>query len=494
MKKLVVLAVLFGLSLALIASSASSLLATETEVEVREVLYEGSREAASGLSVTFLCRETEGQRLGWETSFTLTEGKLSPDTTFTFEPKGPIESQSRDIASLGLRPFNLSVSSNTDLLGGGSGREPSFSFADREISYKMAVEVAARTERGTVRVETLRLRDYAESLIWMAELRTGLYSIAVWDDTSGLSELFPVEVPEDFYMHVRIDRDASGAVRRIEVAPADGPADPVVEPYTGGYADDNSSTQLYYAEGSDGLEARTVAAAGPGGLWVCPSMLDARGRELVGFPQGRGVYFIPVVRGGSRGEDVLDTANARLMYPTDEECALLGLSGGNVELVTAVGPDLILTVLDGESGRVLGRSTLFEGAEARECAVTAREGLRLYTLNDGRFALTVCRDGETSVALTGRLDFETWIGDAYNTHTLSRVVRANTASLAWDGRRLAVAEGRDCQEVIVLDETGVLYHARFEFSPLWNGRSDYFPYDDARADSDYAEPMKVAFQ
>lgn len=485
MKRLAVLLALFVLAVTLIAGSTALLMAARDKVEVREEVLAGSAEAAKGLSVAFRSMHG-GRRLTWDTRFTL-GGALAPESTFTFEATGGDRSGTR--VKMDIFRYSMNVHGNgTDLMESFYEKDVGPYIWKSPVNMAMVGDVAARTANGTARTETLRLRDYTQTFEWQLILETeGGELTASRETRTALSELFKTPVPEDFYILCTVCRDARGRVLEISLDHTAAFHETTVKSYS---PENGESAFLTYAVADSFSTLMIPAAMGDGGIWVYPSMKDSQGGEMIHCADGQGVYFIPL---RSDGRDAVpDIANARCVYSTTADPVELGVGGGNVFLVTREGENYVLTVLDSGSGEVRSRVTLFE--DAGEGAYTVeRENLRLYVLRDGRFALIVCEDGEASVALTGRFDFDVIYTASDHPHTVAALID-DTTDLAWDGERLALAEGGTYREVIVLDQSGVLYHAFFDYSPLWDGRPQDWRFGAGSADYGYQIPMQVSFE
>lgn len=491
MKKSIALFLIFALSVALIAASTVKLLGTQEKVEVREEVLAGSREAAEGLTLRFRSMAGNG-KLFFDTRVPLGPGELAPETDFAFEsnPEAPPSTR----IDLGIHRFALQISgSGGDLLAEAGGGSFAFSrdlYEDGRF-WGIVREVAARTQSGTKRTETVRARDYAETFDWYCsgyiyeEGRSwGVSLESTEEDMAKLTRFFEMEIPEDFYLLVTVAKDRAGNAVELSVVAADSAREPVVEPWPSSAP--GSIGPDHEAEGSSATKwdflyaAHIPAVLGEGGIWTFPSIRDGSGREMIRTPEGPGLYFIPLVQKDGLRPDI---DRARLVYANSQVPVKLSVNGGNVELVTREGEDLVLTVIDGESGEPLLRETLFEGAGEDPLVLTEGEGLGLYTLWDGRFALTVWAEGRTSLALTGRLDTEVVDMDV--------LIRGYTG-IFWDGRRLAVTEGHyDGRNVLVVDETGVLYYARFDYSPLWDGRVNGVDWGYGSAAPNLLTPMTV---
>lgn len=485
MKRLALLLVVFTLSAGLIIGSAAALAGSQDKVEVLEQVIAGSRDAAKGLKVEF--HSTDGaEKLFWDTKFEIDGDKIRPESAFEYEPDRP--DLYRTFVTMGLYRYDLSITGTGDLLNG----DITFYYGRAGlILYKMAQDVAKRTDNCTRRVETLKLRDYVEYFDWelTGDLENCILNLTD-KERRELGELFKVQVPEDYYMRVRVDRDDRYRVRKIVIGESDGFHEATVEKLViSGDGLITNTENVKPEEVNISIKPLTCAAPGDGGIWVYPSVKDKTGREMVEYADGSGLYFIPV----REGIVLPDTESARCVYPTCEEPVHISVSGGNVELVTRSGDAFLLTVIDGKSGEVRDRLTLFEYAGDGLFDVVEKDGLRLYVLTDGRFALTVCEGDATSVGLEGRFDLDSPFFTYGYPLTLSNVISGSYSDIAWDGERLALANGR-LQEVVVADESGVIYHARFNYSTLWNGRDEYSQYGGGSPDYYYLKAMTVEFE
>ena len=479
MRKLTVFFTALALSLALLVTAGVRLLSAQTEVEVREVVFSGSRDAAHGLTVDLTATVQSERMLDFNTRLSLADGELAPETDFVYDPEFVWNFDwDRDLA-LTLRSFGMSVNSmdDNDLLDGSGVTVNAYG---NDIDMTVAGDVAARTDPGTVRTEWVPLRGYMDAFIWTFAGRLGVTKNILANDAK-LSSLFYLEVPENCCLQVRIAKTARGAVVNIQTGIVFDREETMVEPFGS-----EKQSLISTAEGLS-VEGKALTARGNGGVWAYPSVRDSEGRERIDYALGPGLTFIPF----QSENDNIDMKNVRVVYPTDEEPVRVTLDGGVVELVTRAGEDYALTAVDEESKEVLSRVTLFENVPTGMWLdVVEQDDLRLYVLGDGRFALTQARRG---VVLTGRLDAEHEYAVCGYTHTMLVLISEDMTDLAWDGTRLAIAHG-NYQEVAVYDATGLLYHAFLDYSPIWNARHPLAFHGDAYPDRYKAHPMRVSFE
>ncbi len=482
MRKLFIFFTALALSLALLVTAGVRLLRSQTEVEVRETVLSGSRDAARGLTVDFTAMMQPWKFLAFEVSLPLIEGELSPETDFTYDYTlyRDITGWDRDLA-LTLRTYGIGVSSNADLFDGRGNIGITHNAYGDDTAMAVAGDVAARTDPGTIRTEWVPLRDYIDAFTWTyADGYTGPTESVLANDAK-LSKLFYLEVPEDCCLWVRIAKTAQGAVTRLDTQLVLGREETTVEPY--------ESEKLPPIPSVEGLsvDGWSLSVRGEGGVWAYPSIRDSEGRERIDYALGPGLTFIPF-----RSENYnIDMNNVRVVYPTDEEPLRVTLDGGVVELVTRAGENLALTAVDEATKEFLSRVTLFENAPAgARLQVVEQDDLRLYFLEDGRFALTKARQG---VVLTGQVDAEHEYATPGNYHAMTALLRDRTTALAWDGARLAIAHG-DYREVAVFDETGLIYHAYLDYSPVWNARHPLSTHGDAYPAFDEDRSMTLRFE
>ncbi len=480
MRKLAVFFTALVLSLALLVTAGVRLLRSQTEVEVREVVFSGSRDAAHGLTVDLTATVQPWRLLAFDIRLPLAEGALAPETDFVYDPEFVWNYDWDRNLALTLRSFGMSVSSMDDVdLLDGSGVTVN-TYGD-DIDMTVAGDVAARTDPGTVRTEWVPLRNYMDAFTWTyAGSRLGVMETILANDAK-LSRLFYLEVPENCCLQVRIAKTARGAVVNIQTGIVFDREETKVEPF-----ESEKQSFISTAEGLS-VDGLALTAQGDGGVWAYPSVRDSEGREQIDYALGPGLTFIPF-----RSENYnIDMEHVRVVYPTDEEPLRVTLDGGVVELVTRAGEDYALTAVDEESKEVLSRVTLFENVPAgTRLEVVEQDDLRLYVVDDGRFVLTKARRG---VVLTGRLDTEREYAACGYTHTMLALISEDMTDLAWDGTRLAIAHG-NYQEVAVYDAAGLLYHAFLDYSPIWNARHPLSTHGDAYPDRYKAHPMRVSFE
>lgn len=478
MRKLTVFFTVFALSLALLITVSVRLLRSQTDVEVREEVLYGSRDAARGLTVDFTAQVQSGVMLAFDTRLSLAGGDLAPETDFTYGYKYARDYSLYDPLSLALRSYDNHISGRWALLAD----SPSVTFSSRgdPVAMTAARDVAARTDPGTFRTECIPLRSYTDAFSW-----TFAGGIFVRNSLAGeakLSSLFHVEVPENCYLQVRIAKSEQGDVVDLTTGIVFDRGEARTAPFTG--------IDALPPLDSESLSVDTGAftAGGDGGVWVYPSLRDGEGREHIDYALGPGLTFLPLTDSSQMD---IDMSGVRVVYPTDEEPIRVTLDSGVVELVTRAGEDYVLTAVDEDTGEVLTRETLFENVPAEtRLEVVEQDGLRLYVLRDGRFALTEARRG---VVFTGRLDVERKYTICGDTHTMADLINERMTDFAWDGTRLAITHG-NYREVVVFDATGLIYHAFLDYSPVWNARYPWTSHGDGYPDRNKANPMSVSFE
>lgn len=484
MRKLAVFFAVFVLSLALLVTVSVRLLRSQTDVEVREVVLSGSRDAARGLTVDFTATVQSGRMLAFDTRLPLVGGALAPETDFTYG----YYARDYDLygrLSLALRDFDITMSrvgGDGDILSGVLSGSVSVNDGQLDpVTVNVARDVAARTDPGTVRTECVPLRGYINAFGWT--FKGGFFVRNSLAGEAKLSRLFHVEVPEDCCLQVRISKNEQGDVVYIATGVVLDRRETQTAPFTGIEALPPLDTE------SLSVDTGAFTAEGDGGVWVYPSLRDGEGREHIDYALGPGLTFLPFTD-SSRID--IQMNDVRLVYPTDEEPIRVTLDSGVVELVTRAGEDYVLTAVDEGTGEVLTRETLFENVPAQtrlRLQMVEKDDLHLYVLWDGRFALTEARRG---VVFTGRLDAEREYTIWGDTHNMVSLINERMTDFTWDGTRLAITHG-NYQEVAVFDETGLIYHAFLDYSPVWNARLSWAPHGDGYPDRYKAHPMTVSF-
>ncbi len=482
-------------------------------VEVREEVLLGSREAAEGLTVGLRMRNySYGARgLAWHTRFTIGAGDVEPETDFTYRPSTEThwDQLLDDRSRLDLETWGYGGSTN-----GGSGYDFS------HWLEAPAQDVAARTDAGQRRTETVPMADYYDSFPWI------LYSGSIYigapegEQTSQqpaelfrstdeavsrrLAELFRVPVEPDYYLLVTVGKKSAGQIVEYGVFPAEAPQEPVTSPMPdGGAAGADEGEPAWPESRWDRFSEFLCLADTEAGLWIYPSVRTEDGRELVEYRDGPGVYLLPRISAekfrasqGGADPDSLDLEEARLAYATDAAPLYLRASPDGSRLLLWARKDgrLSLTVIDTRTCQAERVTDLLpmEAEQDRRCRLVEQNGLYLLTLWNGDTVLAAETEYGYDAVLWTHLESEqigTAVGD--DAVTLWNLFHSGLdLDLAWDGERLAVC-GEDIQTqqwiVLVADETGLRFLGRYDYSPLWDGVWD----GAASWDSSYLPAMTV---
>ena len=453
MKRLCLFAAAFVLSAALIAGVAVSLFAAQEWVEVRQVLT-GDREAMKGLNVSFFC---EGGLMGWHTTLPV-GGEAGTD--FLYEPQWDrYDPFSRHVLEMDLLSTNLSY-------GGSTGQyipagNDTYAFSPLRDIQGLA-QAASRTGAGETRQEVMSLSDFYGWAYW--NMSASYYYLSSRDSTSQtrqLAEIFKVRFPDDAQVEVTVTKNKDGGVTEISTRPI-GEAEPVLGP------DGEPLPDTFYLKPP--LTAYAPGDVGEAGIWVYPTVRDKDGENVVEYRDGQGIYFLRK----TIGSIYADYGAPTLFYPTEETPVELRLSADEKQLhfYSRVDGVLWLTVLDAGSGAVIDRWEVMPFTGEGLFFQLPKDEMLLGLDSDGHLFLTEESGGTARVVFTSKVDLDGAVAMADGRSETVRDMLSRSAleiDFAFDGERLAVANGHyDCA-VLLVDKTGVAGTAAFDFSPLRDG-------------------------
>ena len=356
---------------------------------------------------------------------------------------------------------------------------------------------ADQTGAGQTRVTVLRLRDFYEFYPFEHSLDLGMMGGSEWaKNVQPVREFFRVPVPEDALVSVQVRKNDAGLITEIDCRSGERET-----------ADTSNSVGVSWAYPvPEPAAAAPVTEADFSGVsavtedycFFAFSSFDAEGRPLVDtsrIPGGRGVYRLPYTRDQS-GAAAYDATKLENVFPLpdDEPVLALGADGEDRPLLfTAADGQLTLTVLDPAGRTELQRVTLgtFDPADGWVC-----EMLRIFDdwliLESARRDLYVAElDGEglwwAGLQASRAAVEENWPQPPISDGQWPSGSRA----FAWDGGRLAVAEGlyepsRGGSNgdflLEVFDRNGLQYFARMDSGLPVPPPSDDSGYDYVRAE------------
>ncbi len=453
MKRLCLFAVIFVLSAALIAGVTVSLFAAQERVEVRRVIT-GDREAMEGLNVSFFC---QGELMGWHTALTV-GGEADAD--FVYKPSwGRYDPFSRRVFEMALLSTNLSYGGTAGMMA--SAGDNTYVFIPIRDIQGLA-RAAARTGAGETRQEVMSLSDFYGWAYW--NMSASYYYYSSRDNaaqTRKLAEVFKVRFPEDALVEVTVTKNKDGGVTEVTTRPV-GDAQPVLGP------NGEPLPDTFYMEPP--LTAFAPGDVGEAGIWVYPTVKDKDGENAVEYRDGQGIYFLP----RTSGNVFADYGEPTLFYPTEETPVELRLSADESELhfYSRVDGVLWLTVLDAANGSLIDRWEVMPFAGEKFIFQCPKDTMLLGLDDDGDLFLTEESGGTARVVFTSKVNLDRTVETADGRSVTVREVltgRASEIDLAFDGERLAIADGSDYLTVLMVNKTGVTGTAAFDFSPLRDG-------------------------
>lgn len=410
-----ILAALAALAVGLTVWAHGSVYAQRNAVEVEQTVLRGDPAKAEGVALEL--RTGWGQYLVWNTHITA-GADLSLHTDYTYGP-------SAGIAYAGSStPGELYV----DVTGMDGPTEQENEVEDQRGMQKPYNDVASRCPAGTEEyTETVRLRDYYEvyplytpgsvfSLI-PESMQSSRYVLDLGDPELQLQELlrehFPIPVPEEATLTITIGKNAEGHVTHI--------------------GRDYDGNWLWPFD--------TCSVVREGGVYfLFSSPRDGEPLDTSLFPQGYGVYFLPVELIPTKTADGYDADAIRFgdpvrvcpVEPAVEYAYLCGGEEGPMYLFTRRDDTLTLTVLD-EAGAPGQTLTVLEdlGEDGWIGNVCLREDFLLVCLKDDRFRVVETGGAACEAALEGTFR-DLWTEDRL------RFSLYGDAPLDYDGQRLAV--------------------------------------------------------
>ncbi len=451
----------------------------ETLVWTETPLY-GDRAAAAGVEAAV--GTSLGRRLLWDSTLSFGAAETAARTDFRFSPW-----QVRLRWAPEERGFQL-------WLDFGSG----YSFPDgktlEQLRETYAYNInwmtmlplwqtaADQTGAGETRVTVLRLRDFYEFYPFEHSLDLGMMGGSEWEkNVQPVREFFRVPVPEDALVSVQVRKNDAGLITEIncrsgawETADASNGAG-VAWAYP--VPEQAAPVPVVQAD-FNGVSAVTGKYC-----FFAFASYDAEGRPLVdasSIPGGRGVYRLPYTRDESCAASY-DAAQLKTVFPLpdDEPVLALGADGENRPLLfTAADGQLTLTVLDPSGETALQRVSLgaFDPGGGWIC-----RSLQVFDdwllLESGTGDLNVAELGADGLWRAGlrasRAEIETHWPQPEDPDGQWTDFPSGSRAFAWDGRRLAVAEGLYERThggssgnflLEVFDESGLAYFARLDSS------------------------------
>lgn len=415
-----ILAALAALAVGLTVWAHGSVYAQRDAVEVEQAVLRGDPAQAEGVALEL--RTSWGQYLVWNTHITVGEA-LQLRTDYTYGPSAYLDYQGTDT------PGELYV----DVIGFDGPTEQENEVEDQRGMQKPFNDVASRCPAGTEEhTETVHLRDYYEVYplyvpggvfdLIPASMQSSRYVLYEEEPELLLQELlrehFPIPVPEEATLTITIGKNAEGRITRTGC--------------------DYNGLQFF----------DTCSVVREGGVYFLFS--SSRGGEPLDtslFPQGYGVYFLPVELIPTKTTDGYDADTIRFgdpvrVCPVEAAVDYADLCGGEegpMYLFTRRDDTLTLTVLD-EAGAPGQTLTVLEdlGEDGWIGNVCLREDFLLVCLKDDRFRVVETGGVACEAALEGTFR-DLWTEDRL------RFSLYGDAPLDYDGQRLAVGGELDFQ-------------------------------------------------
>ena len=407
-----ILAVLAAMAVGGTVWTHGALYAQREAVGAEQVVLRGDAARAEGVSLEM--RTSMDQHLFWETEIT-----VGPEITYHTDYTYSAEAR-RSTLSYGSQGLWV------DVMGNSGVTNEDWETEDQYGMQKPYNDVASRCPAGTTDyTEVVRLRDYYEVFplyvlnsfyeLLPASLEANRFVIGGELDTpelevqSLLREYFPIPVPEDTMLEIRVDKDEKGDVTGY-----------------GGGALQPFDTWSVVREGGVYFLFSSVPGEPP---------LDT---SL--FPLGYGVYFLPVELTDTKTVDNYDASTIHFrdpvrvcpVDPAVEYAYLCGGEEGAMYLFTQQDGTLTLTVLD-ETGTTVQTLPVLEDLTEDDRMTDAwlREDFLVVDTVSDRFRVVETAGQTCRAALEGSLS-AIWEEKALDP-------RYYEPTLDYDGERLAFA-------------------------------------------------------
>lgn len=415
-KILILFAVLLVLSVAILAAGQGRISAMGDDVTITETTVAGDPAAAEGLTVSL--HPTYGSHLEWRTVFAA-GADPEPKTQYHYSAK-TLDDVRTGTPSVWMQIGGLNFSMSAT--GGEVDLEDDTDRMGFVAMLRPAADVAARTQPGETRTETVSLRDYYDYYSLYLDFYGGV------DQTgqAALSDYFRIPVQADVRVEVSIYKDEAGTVYQVECNTLDGGASAY------GYG-------LFTEQGVFlGLGTEDGESGGT----------QADFSEIQG---GYGIYFIPME------QEILATDRIENIYPMDPDTEQYvtmeqSFDGTQLLLFTRERGQLFLTVLDLETLETIQRLELPTAETPTIWQTEDLLVLRVYEESPRLLALPR-EDGVYRLWLNiPEFQFEN--------------VWYTEPSLSFDGGRLALAYFENKYNKVsfcltVYDETGLTYAGRY---------------------------------
>lgn len=430
-RSLIILAVLVLLAVGTISAIAGGLWSVREDIQMTETVRYGQRDAVLGLTVTR--RAEVGNRLFWDTTFTLELGGLAGETDYAFSPTRRVENgPNRDMVELGCK-------TNFGMSGGISLEEDHA----RDYPTRSLIDVAGRTPAGQTREETVVLADYYDHYplsldVYGARLRSRWYE-TTW---THLPDYFQIPVPRDHRIRVSVTKDEGGSITEVECRDVEGG----LALFSCGVILEDT---MYLVLSETPIYSDTPPTPLPSQLL--------------------GIHKIDMsVPNELHGEDLQGMERVLPMIPADGQVLDLQSSGdgGELRMLTRGADGVTLWVIDAADMAV--KQTLLLPAPGEDLWLNDMQeygDFLAVRLSDGTVYILTRTGRDYAIALTADL-----FACPGMERTLLENVFAGTVTMDYDGGRLAVLASMDGSwrlspmYLMVLDRTGLTYLGEYSGS------------------------------
>ena len=484
MKRALILGLMLAaLALACLIGAGVAVEKTAQTIVWTETPLHGDRAAAAGVQAAV--GTSLDRRLLWDSTLSFGAETTAAETDFHFFPYQ---------ASIHWEPEARGLTLWAGV-GGGYGFTPGKTVEEIKDTYHqddpgwkttlpLFLAAAAQTGAGEKRVTVLRLRDFYEYYPIDHSLDLGNMGGSTWGtNVQPVQDFFRIPVPEGARVSVQVEKNAAGLVTNVDLWMGDDRS--TVTAASGvdaawAYPDSEPPMPAVSAD-LGGVSAVTADYC-----FFAFAAYDGEGRSLVDtscIPGGRGVYRLPWSK-DENGYVSYDATELETVFPLPEEEPVLALGADRENrplLFTAADGALTLTVLDPTGRTALQQVALgaFDpGGGWGSRSLRVFDGWLL--LESSRGDLTVAEQGADGLwragLQTSRAEVEAHWPQPEDPDAQTPDHPSGSYAYAWDGRRLAVAEGLFVWNHLgssgssgdflleIFDESGLAYFARLDSS------------------------------
>lgn len=412
-------------------------------VTITEEVLVGDSAAGAGITISTI--STAGEHLTWRTDYT-----LGGDCQTTFSSEEDVWRQPWE-GSSGNVSVNLNLSYGfSGPVDGGYG-----AYGNDKVVRPIVEDLLKDMSPGDIKAEKVHLADYTD--VYPFQLEGDMMGTYVEGDDT-IQRAFPIPVPEDYILYVSIALDDTGRYIDVDLEPE--------------YLDANIWSSVLATEDC--------------GYWVpFHTAPDGSEVDLSLYPDGYGIYRLPMLWSESTSSMVLDEDNIECVFPLDPEKVETfqlweSQDGTAMLLYTVEEGEQYLTVISLADYRQLQRIDLGPLGEEESqwlWSLEQAEGYLLVWYNDVRFQLL-----EGTAATGYELVMEEYLYQVSDTDSWY----FGHWATAYDGERFAAAwypivsegyiqMGNSARLVVYTREKGLAYVGEYHHSGDYDRAGQYHP-------------------